>query len=283
MPSTPQPTDDAHNVLLTTFGWMLRRLVRLALTFGMPYPAFEALLKRSYLDSATEDFALEGKAQTDSRLTLLTGMNRSDLRRLRAAAKGSTPLPLSLEWRVAMRWLSAPYIDASGQPAPLSRSISTGGERSFEALVQALNTDIRANGLLEQWLQQQLVRADDDGQLHFDQTRFFNRLGRSTEQTAMLAAVVGDLVQGYIENMPGPAQRPLHVRSLWLDRLTEASAQTLCEAADRLVDASRALFIQGKALEAADKDKPDARYRFRYSAYRYRTSIDRDPPLQVDP
>ena len=95
----------------------------------------------------------------------------------------------------------------------------------------------------------------------------------------MLAAVVGDLVQGCVENLPPLAKRPLYVRSLWLDRLTEEWVQTLNMASDTLIDASETLFAQGTELEAAEQGKPDAR--FRYSACRCWALVDRGPALLV--
>jgi hypothetical protein len=62
------------------------RLADFAITFGITYSTFEDMLKHSYLNRASKDFKLEGKDQMDSRISLLTGLNRRDIYTLRAFA-----------------------------------------------------------------------------------------------------------------------------------------------------------------------------------------------------
>ena len=64
---------------------LLRPLVRLCIRSGMTFPALAQLLRELFVNVAEHDFALEGKEQTDSRVSLLTGIHRKEVARLRGA------------------------------------------------------------------------------------------------------------------------------------------------------------------------------------------------------
>ena len=61
---------------------LLRPLVKLLLNYSVQYPALTSLLKQTYVEVATA-MPVEGKIQTDSRVSLLTGIHRLDVKRLR--------------------------------------------------------------------------------------------------------------------------------------------------------------------------------------------------------
>ena len=50
---------------------------------GITYTYLADLLKGVFVEVADREFCIEGKAQTDSRISLLTGVHRKDVRRLR--------------------------------------------------------------------------------------------------------------------------------------------------------------------------------------------------------
>jgi len=77
---------------------VLRPLIRLLLSYGIRYQTFCDLAKSTYIQVAEEEFKLDNKAQTDSRISLLTGVHRRDVNRLRneSLAESSLPLQASL-------------------------------------------------------------------------------------------------------------------------------------------------------------------------------------------
>src|SRR4051794_27352206 len=116
---------------------LLRPLVRLCIRGGLTFPALAQLLRELFVNVAEHDFALEGKEQTDSRVSLLTGIHRKEVARLRGAGApvNETPATLSLTSAIMARWLAAPeFTDATGDPLPLSR-MAGDDTPSFEALV----------------------------------------------------------------------------------------------------------------------------------------------------
>ena len=153
---------------------VLRPIVRLLLAKGIGYPYLSDLLKEVYVDVAMREFGLPGKAQTDSRITLLTGVHRKDVKRLREmdAPAHEVPEGVSLGMRVVSAWSQKPYADDEGLPAPLARLASQGGEKSFEGLVASVSKDIRARALLDEWLRLGVVSLDSEGKVALDAAAF---------------------------------------------------------------------------------------------------------------
>lgn len=148
---------------------LLEALVRLLLDQGVALPALVELLKTAYVRVAARHFRLPGKEQTDSRISLLTGVHRKDVKRLRDGideAKLEREVPMAAQ--VLGRWTGdVRYLDTQGQPRSLPRSSRQGGELSFESLVQSVSKDIRPRALLDEWLRAGVVKqeADDSVQL----------------------------------------------------------------------------------------------------------------------
>src|SRR5262245_48537787 len=96
---------------VTAVHTMLRPVVRQLIAQGITYPALTEMLKEIYLDVATSEFALPFKRQTDSRLALVTGLNRKEISRLRRRQKALTPLVAvedHLITHVIGRWMAGP-------------------------------------------------------------------------------------------------------------------------------------------------------------------------------
>ena len=79
--------------LVTALRKLLRPLVRLLLSFQVSYPFLSTLLKSIYVDVADQEFSVDGKRQSDSRITLLTGVHRKDVKRLRDEHIDAATLP----------------------------------------------------------------------------------------------------------------------------------------------------------------------------------------------
>ena len=144
---------------------ILRPLVRAMIARGLTYPELAETLKQLYVDACARHFHLGGKRLTDSRISLLTGLQRKDIRALRARLEGveedveppgAGPLP-----RVLACWNGAqPYVDATGAPRSLPR-VATDGP-SFEALVAEVSHDIHPRTVLDELSRLGLVRHNPE-------------------------------------------------------------------------------------------------------------------------
>ena len=157
--SSSSPNDTLQKVLRQA----LRPLVRLLLAKGIAYPQLIDLLKGLYIELAVRDFPVAGKEQTDSRISLLTGIHRKDVKRLRALPPDDERVPeaVSLGMRLINTWQLPPFADDDGNPKRLPRLARQGGELSFETLVRSVSKDIRSRSVLDEWTRLGIARIDD--------------------------------------------------------------------------------------------------------------------------
>ena len=89
---------------------LMRPLVKVLIAHGITFTIFSKLLKEIYVDVAVADFHIKGKAQTDSRINLLTGVHRKDIRALRDQTKTGAPPSLAVSRNAQMIaiWTAAP-------------------------------------------------------------------------------------------------------------------------------------------------------------------------------
>src|SRR6478735_10410648 len=90
-PASHQPNAAAK--LHAPLARLLRPLVRLCIRSGMTFPALAQLLRELFVNVAEHEFALRGKDQTDSRVSLLTGIHRKEVGRLRGAGAPVNAVP----------------------------------------------------------------------------------------------------------------------------------------------------------------------------------------------
>lgn len=154
----------APDFLVKALRQALKPLVRLMLAKGVGYPQLAELMKELFVSVAEREFHIDGKEQTDSRLSLLTGIHRKDIKRLRTLPDDADSVPdtISLGMRLVSAWNEPPFASAPGQPRPLARLARLGGDVSFDHLVASVSKDIRARAVLDEWLRLGIVSIDGD-------------------------------------------------------------------------------------------------------------------------
>lgn len=163
----------SQEALQATLIRVLRPLIKLALASGLNFAAFSAIVRRLFIEVAEKDFALSDKQQTDSRISLLTGIHRKDVSKLRGQPLSTVSLPASVSQsgRIIAHWLGdARYSDADGQPRPLPRSAKD--QLSFEGLVSEVTRDFHPRAVLDDWIDRGIVRVDEHDLVHLDVSRF---------------------------------------------------------------------------------------------------------------
>jgi Family of unknown function (DUF6502) len=230
---------------------LLRPLLKVFIAHGFTLPILTQLLKELYVEVAEAEFPLPGRPQTDSRISLLTGVHRKDIRVLRG--RGPTPdLPpaaISRNAQMIALWAGAPeYRDASGAPLPLPK---TGKAPSFESMALSVSTDIRARVVLDEWLRLGIVRIDDEGLIHLNNAAFIPR-----EDFAELSYYFGRNLRDHIaasaHNLSGN-QPPMLERAVYYDGLTPESAAELA-ALSRETGQKALVEVNKKAFELCKQD-----------------------------
>lgn len=209
----------SEDALQRTLTRVLRPLVRLALACGLTFPTFSTLLRRLFIDVAEKDFPIEGKAQTDSRISLLTGIHRKDVSRLRTGEMPmpELPPPVSRTSRIVARWLADPrYCDANGVPKPLPR-IADEGQASFETLVADVTRDLRARAVLDEWRDRGIAVVDAEDRVHLSAAAIVPEAGddalrhyftRNLHDHAMVS------VENMLASTPPFLERAVHYNNL---------------------------------------------------------------------
>ena len=149
--------------LLAAVKRLLRPLVRLLVNRGVGLAAMTELLKEVYVGVALQEFSADKKAPSDSRISVMTGVHRKDVKRLRtlSAEDLAAPRTVSLGALIASKWLASPdTTDINGRPPLLPRQSASGP--SFDALVEGVSTDVRPRAVLDDWLRLGVARLDGD-------------------------------------------------------------------------------------------------------------------------
>ena len=213
---------------------ILRPLVRLLVGAGITYPFLCSLLKRLYVEVASRDFALDGKRATDSRVSLLSGVHRKDVRTLRDDARPAAKLPasVSLGSRVVARWLGeARYLDAAGRPRALPQRAARGP--SFEELVATESRqDLRPRAVLDELMRLGIAGLTEDGRVALRVEAFVPSEG-GEEKTYYFGRNVADHVAAAVHNLEG-GEPPFLERAVSYHGLRAEDVERLREEAGRL-------------------------------------------------
>lgn len=263
--------------LLSALRRLLRPLVKLLTAQGVTYPMLAELLKQVYVDVAAREFALGDAAPTDSRVSLLTGVHRKDVKRLRGAPAAAPAMPetVALGAQLAAAWTTRRDLrDRSGRLRPLPRLASQGGERSFEALVAGISKDIRARPLLDEWLRVGAVELDDQDRVVLRTAAFVPSRGFD-EKAFYLGHNLHDHAAAAAHNLQGGGP-PFLERSVHYEGLTPTSVAALAALAEKDgMQAVQAVFRKAKDNEARDRKLPGEKQRITFGVYFYSEKLER--------
>jgi uncharacterized protein DUF6502 len=259
--------------LLRALRQLLRPLVRLLVARGVTYTMLSDLLKAVYVDVAERDFGLDGQRPTDSRVSLLSGVHRKDVRRLRDAAPANedvVPESVALGAQLVAAWTTRrEFVDSKGRPKPLPR-LASQGARSFESLVAGVSKDIRPRSVLDEWLRLGVVELDPKDRVVLRTAAFVPSRGFD-ELAFYLGHNVHDHIAAAAHNLLAEGE-PFLERSVHYDALGAQSVAELAALARRAgMDALNAVNRKAIACEARDRDEPEPRRRMTFGVYFFAT------------
>ncbi|SDN59048.1 hypothetical protein SAMN05216360_109215 [Methylobacterium phyllostachyos] len=256
---------------------LLRPLVRLLVARGITFPALTDLLRELYVNVAEYDFALAGKEQTDSRVSLLTGIHRKEVRRLRGAGAPVSVVPavVSRTSRIIARWIADPaFTDPQGHPLPLPRT-AEGNAPSFETLVSGVTRDLRPRAVLDEWLDRGLAFMDTQDRIVLAEAAYVPRGdGAEGPQLYYFGRNLHDHIAAAVANIVGDKPRFLE-RAVHYDGLSKELAAKL-EARAREI-AMEALQQANREAHAACQEDPGGDHRWNFGLYVYAEAV---PPAR---
>ncbi len=266
LPTTVEPFGDPAErnqpvlpaALLKAARRVMRPLVRLMMQSGVTFPVLADTLRQLFVEVAVNEILPDQKARTDSRVSLLSGVHRKEIKRLRSlpADHAETPDIVTMASQIVARWLgSSMFADADGQPRILSRVIRAqpdgSGNFAFEDLVLSVTTDVRPRAVLDDLLSHGVVSLVEDDCVRLNTHAFIPRPG-GAEQLFYFARNLHDHVAAASANISA-SKPPFFDRSVHYDDLTPAQAEALRAYAREI--AMRALLdVNRKALDLLESD-----------------------------
>ena len=257
---------------------ILRPLVKFMVANQVTYPFLINMLKSVYVDVAEQDFPVPGKKQTDSRINLLTGVHRKDVKRLRSEEDipETRPMNISVGSQIVARWVGDKQLqnpDGTPKILPLQDQDEFSND-SFEGLVSIIaKGDIRPRVVLDELMRLDMVELDPDHRVILKTSAFTPDKGQE-EKLYFFGKNIQDHLNAGVHNLAGE-KPPFFDRSVYYDELSQASINELTEMANKLgMEALMKINERALALQNADRKGPDNHYRMNFGIFNYNQQYD---------
>jgi len=271
--------------LISALRRVLRPLVKLMLAKGITYTYLIDIIKQVFVEVADKGFKTNGEPSTDSYLSLITGVHRKDIKRLRPGIDLNTetiPETVSLGTRLVSLWTNeARYLDENNRPKPLPRYIRENKELSFEGLVNSVSRDIRSRVVLDEWLRLGVAHFDDQQHVCLNVDAFVPAEGFD-EKAYYFGHNLSDHTAAAANNLLGENQAFLE-RCVHYDELSEDSIKILAKQSELL--GMRSLHeVNKKAMELKQNDAmvSGPRHRMTLGLYFFNEPIEPQMPVVTD-
>lgn len=209
---TPRPILDACRL------W-LRPVARWLLGAGVTWKEFAELSREVFVATATDEFGIRGRPTNVSRVALLTGLTRRDVRKARLATNSSAGAAaedaLNYASRVLSGWhLDADFIDALGRPRELP---ATGTGVTLEALLKRYAGDIPTTALVKELQKSGSIERTAAGRYRALRRYYMPSAidGRAVERAG---SVLADVVATLEHNLSRGAREPTRFEGRAQDR-----------------------------------------------------------------
>jgi len=232
-------------------GAVLEPVIRLMLRVGVTWREFSELSKAKFVDVATAEFGIRGRPTNISRVAILTGLDRREVRRLRSSAPETSAKGYqSKASQILSAWFhDADFHDADGSPAPLPIE---GDGASFTELMRRHAPALPAMAMIKELKSAGAIEELEDGRLRALK-RAYVPVGISAERLRLWSSVLADIANTIEHNLNRDASTParferraLHLRvdpdALPEFRaLLETEGQALLERIDDWLDAHQSV------------------------------------------
>lgn len=173
----------------------------MALKCGMTWMEFAELSKSMFVQAATDEYGINGRPTNISRVSILTGISRKEVKRQRELISNEAPAKPAKTTdatRVLSGWHQDPvYLDAKSNPRSMPEK---GPAPSFEALCQNYGGDIPTHAMLKELLKTKAVERLPDGGLGAI-SRFYQPAVHDDENLRWAVQMIRDLVETMNNNV----------------------------------------------------------------------------------
>ena len=223
---------------------LLRPLVRILLRNGVSFQTFSDLAKWIYVDVANKEFQIDGRKQSTSRVSVVTGLSRKEVVRVQkitepderaGAEKYNRAARVIAGWR-----REKDFLDRDGNPAILPL---TGTGANFSDLVKRFSGDVPVRAILDELIRVGAVERTKNKEIRLLARAYIPEKSQ-TEKLQILGSDVAYLISTIGHNLESGSEIPRFQRKVEYDnlpnevlpafrKLSVRNAQALLEKLDR--------------------------------------------------
>ncbi len=239
MPKKIQATDPIREATIDALKHIVDSLLELMFEAGVTVQQFNYIVRDRAVRAATSRVLRETGRNSKSRVSIITGLPRSEVTKIsiEADAYVNTKLGHPAARRILAAWFETPnLLTPSGEPATLS---IFGGKRSFEKLVSVHAGGIPVRAMLDELTQlEAVVRVGDNHVRAISRTPV--SVGMTPEAIGALGQRCSDLIQTLMKNVRSSGHPLFEATSL-----VEDAASDLMPLIRREISRQGASFIGG--------------------------------------
>jgi hypothetical protein len=209
------------NKLILSIIRIMKPLARILLRNGISFGTFSDIAKWVYVQTVAEEFGLGSRKQSISRVSVLTGLSRKEVKRVKEMPRPSDTA-LAEQYNRAVRVIAAwrrdrDFSDRQGNPLTLPL---TGGGRSFAELVRRFSGDLPFRAIMDELVNTGIVERTEDNHV-----RLLNRSYVPREDNGIryhiLGTDVGNLIATIDHNLQANESNRLFQRKVSYDNLPQ--------------------------------------------------------------
>lgn len=179
----------------------LRPFVRFLLSTGVTWKEFAEMSKAAYVDMAGKDYGIQGRPANASRVAILTGLSRREVKKQRDALKVTNPEvsdKTNMASRVLAAWHQDPdFLDKRRKPLKLTFQ---GSKPNFSELLKRYAGDIPAVAMLKELKNVGAIEETKDGKLNVV-TRYYMPAQVDPESILRAGEVLHDFGATVVHNL----------------------------------------------------------------------------------
>lgn len=187
---------------------MLKPVASFLMKCGMTWREFAAVSKAAFVAVASDEYGIKGRKTNVSRVSILTGINRKEVKKQRELLDMAVTLPANKTTdatRVLSGWhQDGEFTDAGGKPRVLDMTEDKG---SFWSLCQRYAGDVAVSTMLKELRRVQAVELQPDGRVKVLQ-RYYMPVQFDPEWIANAGGVFGDLGANINHNLAASERKP---------------------------------------------------------------------------
>lgn len=199
---------------------LLKPIIRFGLRRGFAFQELSECLKHALVAVAKEELTKKQSSENVSRLSVITGLQRKDIKRL-LNSENVDHSTTNLLTKVIGQWQSHPDYSLKGKAKVLNTS---GNESEFASLVRTISLDVSPYTVLFALEQAGVIKRDRQSVKLFKTA--FKITSNVTDSLEILSSDVNDLIKAVEENVFLEPKVPnLHITTVYdnicVEKLTE--------------------------------------------------------------